>query len=114
MIHSVTEEDAARESLEVLTRKFKGYPPARVADEVWEWAADHGLRSDSPTGPNISHLALNLGYHRTMTVSRCPDCEVVSVAVQRRRAVQMIREHLTEDHGIARPARHLRKSRGRA
>ena len=38
-----TATNDARAELDDLTRQFKGYPPARLADEVWAWAARHGM-----------------------------------------------------------------------
>ena len=42
-----TATNDARAELDDLTRQFKGYPPARLADEVWAWAARHSMLPDT-------------------------------------------------------------------
>lgn len=107
------DEQDARTKLDELTRQFKGYPPVRIAEEVWKWAVEHRM-AEQPSDTRISEIYLDLTFHRTVSVSRCPDCTLVATAEHRRRAVQMVREHLVEDHGITRPRRHLRQQRSRS
>ena len=72
------------------------------------------LMTSAPhTHEGIRTITLDLTYHRVVTISKCPDCDSVCIAVPRRRALQMTRDHLIREHGIRHPRRYLRLNRPR-